>query len=250
MKLRRFFTMGALASLMVITMACPLDEVVETADGVLGSGDGGAPALTNEEVIAGLREALTVGTNNSSASASKEDGFWANPKIKIPFPEDAIKVKEKMEDLGLSGQVEKFELTMNRAAEEAAKDAGPIFVNAITSMTVSDGFAILNGSDNAATMYLQDKTSGDLKSAFKPKVQNAIEKVELTKYWNPIITKYNSVMTLTGGEKMNPDLDEYITDRAMMGLFTLIQDEEKKIRDNPAARVTDLLKKVFGSVTN
>ncbi len=199
---------------------------------------------TNGEVINGLKEALTVGTNNSTALASKTDGFLGNSRIRIPFPEEAIKVKNTLNDLGMQAQVQKFEETINRAAEEAAKDAAPIFVDAVKGMSIGDGFKILNGADNAATQYLQDKTSDPLKEKFKPVVQNAISKVEVTKYWNPLITTYNKIPTV---EKMNPDLDEYITLKAMQGLFTLIADEELKIRKDPVARVTDLLKKVFGS---
>lgn len=229
-----------------------LGQVVSTADDIINGGgsENGTPALTNDEVIKGLKEALTKGTDYSTALASKEDGFWKNTRLKIPFPEEAIKVKEKMLELGLDGQVEKFELTMNRAAEEASKEAGPIFVSAITGMTIGDGFAILKGEDNAATEYLKDKTSAQLREKFKPVVNSATEKVELTKYWGPIINKYNGIMKLTGGEQLNPDLDDYITGRAMSGLFLLIQDEEKKIREDPLARTTDILKKVFGSIIN
>ena len=200
-------------------------------------------ALSNQEVVSGLKEALTIGTNNSSAAASKLDGFNKNPQIKIPFPSEAIKVKNTMEDLGMKSQVDKFVLTLNRAAEEASKDAAPIFINAVKSMSIGDGFTILKGSDDAATVYLKDKTSVELKQKFKPVVKNAIQKVEVTKYWNPLITKYNQ---LPGVQKMNPDLDEYITQKTMEGLFKLVAQEELKIRKDPVARVTDLLKKVFG----
>lgn len=204
----------------------------------------GQKKLTNAEVVKGLKEALTVGTNNSTSFASKADGFYGNSKIRIPFPDEAIKVKNTLNDLGMSAQVTKFEETINRAAEEAAKEAAPIFVEAIKGMSIGDGFKILKGADNAATQYLQDKTSAPLKDKFKPVVKNAISKVEVTKYWNPLITTYNKIPTV---QKMNPDLDEYITLKAMQGLFTLLADEELKIRKDPVARVTDLLKKVFGS---
>lgn len=200
--------------------------------------------LTNDEVVRGLREALSVGTNKSAKAASAADGFYKNPMITIPFPPEAIKVKNTAEDLGMKPQVDKFVMTLNRAAEEASKEAAPIFLNAIKSMSVGDGFAILKGNDDAATIYLKDKTSSDLKVKFKPIVQNAIKKVEVTKHWNPIITKYNKV---PGVQKMNPDLEEYVTLKAMEGLFKMIAQEELKIRKDPAARVSDLLKRVFGS---
>jgi hypothetical protein len=225
-------------------------KVLDTANSVVGTTGTQEKKLTNDQVIQGLKEALSVGTNNSSASASKLDGFNKNPLIHIPFPPDAIKVKEKVEALGMKGQVDKFVETMNRGAEESAKEAAPIFLNAITTMSIADGFNILNGTDSAATTYLRDKTSDALYSAFKPKVQNALKTVKLTEYWNPIITKYNTVTAMTGGEKVNPDLDDYVTKGAMKGLFRLISDEEKKIRKDPMARVSDILKTVFGSLDN
>ena len=207
------------------------------------------PQLTNDEVIAGLKEALNVGIKNSVNLTSVTDGFLKNNDIRLPFPEDAIKVKQKAIELGMSGKVEQFETTLNRAAEEATKEALPIFADAIKNMTVSDGFAILNGGDGAATKFLRDNTTTKLVAAFSPKVEAAISKVKLTDYWNPIITKYNSVVKLTGGEQMNPDLNKYITERAIKGLFHMVEIEENKIRKDPVARVSDLLQKVFGSIT-
>ncbi|MFL5763706.1 MAG: DUF4197 domain-containing protein [Bacteroidia bacterium] len=231
-------------------IGCTSKQLQDTAnaakDAINSSTKPAATPLTNEEVISGLRDALTVGTNNSTAFASKVDGFYKNPSLFIPFPPEAQKVKDWAIKFGMQEQVDKFTMTLNRSAEEAAKDAGPVFVNAIKGMSISDGFAILKGADNAATEYLKDKTSTELRQKFTPVVQNAINKVELTKYWNPIITGYNKVPFV---EKQNPDLTAYVTDRAMQGLFKLIQDEELKIRKDPVARVTDILKKVFGSLT-
>jgi hypothetical protein len=207
------------------------------------------PALSNGEVISGLKEALQIGIKNSVNLTSVTDGFFKNSAIKLPFPEDAIKVKQKAIDLGMGSQVEKFELTLNRAAEDATKAALPIFADAITNMTIQDGFKILNGGDGASTKYLRDNTTAKLTAAFAPKVAESINKVKLTEYWNPIITKYNSVMAITGGQKMNPDLNAYVTERAITGLFKLVEQEENKIRKDPMARVTDILVKVFGSIT-
>ena len=206
------------------------------------------PQLTNDEVIKGLKEALTIGIQNSVDSSSVLDGFLKNPAIRLPFPPDAIKVKEKAISLGMQGQVDKFETTLNRAAEEAVKEALPIFKNAILNMSIQDGFAILKGGNGAATKFLKDKTSDSLAVAFLPKVKNATSKVQLTSYWNPIITKYNAAVTLTGGEKINPDLDAYVTQLAIQGLFKLVEKEENKIRKDPGARVTDILMKVFSSI--
>jgi hypothetical protein len=203
----------------------------------------GKKGPSEKEVIDGLKEALTVGANNSASLASKMDGFNKNDNIKLPFPPEAIKVKNTAESMGMKKQVDEFVLTMNRAAEEAAKEAAPIFVNAIKGMTVTDGMGILKGSDDAATRFLNDKTNAELAARFKPVVQKAIQKVEVTKYWNPLMTNYNKV---PGTTKVNPDLEEYITLKAIEGLFFLIAQEELKIRKDPAARVSDLLKKVFG----
>jgi hypothetical protein len=206
------------------------------------------PALTNDEVIKGLKEALSIGIKNSVDSTSITDGFLKNAAIRLPFPPDAIKVRDKAISLGMQGQVDKFETTLNRAAEEAVKEALPIFKDAILNMSIRDGFAILKGGNGAATQFLRDKTSDSLIVAFLPKVKSATSKVQLTSYWNPIITKYNAVTALTGGEKINPDLDAYVTQLAIKGLFVIVEKEENKIRKNPGARVTDLLQKVFGSI--
>ena len=238
-------------ALMILAItACTTQQLQETANVAKEAiNTGTKPAsnpLTNDEVISGLRDALTVGTNNSSAFASKLDGFYKNPALFIPFPAEAQKVKDWAVKLGMNDQLDKFVMTLNRSAEEAAKDAAPVFVNAIKGMSIGDGFAILKGSDNAATQYLKDKTTAELRQKFTPVVQNAINKVELTKYWSPIINNYNKVPFV---EKQNPDLTAYVTERAMEGLFKLIADEELKIRKDPVARVTDILKRVFGSIT-
>jgi Protein of unknown function (DUF4197) len=230
-----------LTSLTILLFSCAeMSSVLEEVNSATSSG--GNP-LTNTEVIGGLKEALTVGTNNSTALTSKLDGFYKNPEIFIPFPPEVQKVKEKVEMLGMKKQVDDFVMTMNRAAETASKEAAPIFINAITSMTISDGFAILKGENNAATNYLRQKTSSQLRVKFNPVVKNAIGEVGVTKYWNPIITTYNKIPFI---EKKNANLEDYITTKAMSGLFLMIEKEEKKIRINPLARVTDILKRVFG----
>ena len=222
-----------------------LTSIAETATSTVGGGETAAPALTNDEVIAGLKEALTVGINNGSRLASATDGFFKNPAIKLPFPPDAQKVKDKAIDLGLQNKVDQFELTLNRAAEEATKEASPIFIQAIKDMSIGDGFTILKGEDNAATNYLRDKTTSKLVSAFSPKVKIAIDKVQLTKYWTPLTKAYNTANILTGGSDVNTDLNAFVTERAIKGLFLLVEKEEKNIRKDPLARATDILKKVF-----
>ena len=226
-------------------------SIIEDASTTILSPTNNSPSkidLTNEEVISGLKEALNVGIKNAVNLSSVTDGFLKNDVIRLPFPPDAIKVREKAINFGLSKQVTTFEETMNRAAEEATKKALPIFVDAIKNMSVSDGFSILKGGDGAATKFLKSQTSNQLVLAFAPVVKEATTKVQLTAYWNPIITRYNSAMTLSGGQKLDPDLDAYITQKAIDGLFYLVETEENKIRKDPLARVSDILVKVFGSL--
>ncbi len=199
--------------------------------------------LTNSEVIAGLKEALTIGAKESATSASAVDGFYKNAKIFIPWPAEAEKMKDVLAKAGFNKQVSAFEESMNRAAEEAAKGAYDVFATAVKGMTIQDGFTILNGSETAATQYLREKTTTPLKVKFSPIVKNAIDKVNVTSYWNPLVTAYNKIPGVT---KQNPDLEDYITDKAIDGLMTLIAEQEIKIRQDPAAQVTALLKKVFG----
>lgn len=218
-------------------------NAVNTVTGVLtGSNTSTTPSLTNDEVIKGLKEALSVGTNNSSGAAAKVDGYLKNPKLFIPWPAEAQAMKDKLIKMGMKKKVTDFETSLNRAAEEAAKKAAPVFLDAITNMSIGDGFAILKGADTAATHYLKEKTYAPLKSQFMPIVKEAINKVKVTSYWNPLVTAYNKV---PGVKKQNPDLNEYVCTKAINGLMLLIQEEEMKIRKDPMARVTDLLKKVF-----
>jgi hypothetical protein len=223
--------------------------VLQGAVGSMPSTSGsGISALSNDEVIRGLKEALTVGITNSVNITSLTDGFLKNNEIRLPFPQDAINAKKKALEWGLDSQVEKFETTLNRAAEEAVKEALPIFKNAIVGMSLQDGFGVLNGGQGAATRFLKNNTTNQLIEAFAPKVAVAIEKVKLTEAWNPIVTKYNAAAPLLGYNKVNPDLNQYVTQLAIDGLFKMVEKEENKIRENVGARVTDLLQRVFGSL--
>lgn len=210
--------------------------------------ESGNPTLTNTEVIQGLKEALTRGADAATGKASKEDGFYKNPMLFIPFPEEAVKVKETAERFGFSGQVEQFEMTLNRAAEEASKEAKEVFIAAIRQMTIADGFEILRGEENAATQYLKRTTGQELEQRFRPKVRSAIETVNLTSYWEPLVNTYNTFAPFAGGQSVNPDLESYVTERAIEGLFVHVEAEERLIRENPSARATELLRRVFGSV--
>ena len=227
----------------IVLSACTTAQINQTMKEINKATGTGSSDPTTAEVAEGLKEALINGITNGSNMASQLDGYFKNPKIKIPFPPDVQKVETKLRQIGMGDQVDKFVLTLNRGAEDAAKEAKPIFINAIKQMTIQDAWAILKGSDNAATEYLKKTTSSQLYDKFKPVIQTSLQKVNATKYYGDIVTTYNKIPLV---EKVNPDLDDYATHKAMDGLFLLIADEEKKIRQDPVARTTDLLKKVFG----
>lgn len=198
--------------------------------------------LTTGNVVAGLKEALVNGTTKGSTNASKVDGYYKNSLIKVPFPPKVQKVENRLRSLGMNKLVDDFVLSINRGAEDAAKGAKPIFVNAIKSMSISDAWNILKGEKNAATQYLKRTTSTELFKSFNPVIKTSLNKVNATKYYDDIITTYNAIPLV---EKVNPNLDEYVTNKAMDGLFALIAKEELNIRKNPIARTTELLKRVF-----
>lgn len=202
-------------------------------------------APTESEVIKGLKEALVQGVNKGTKTVSELDGYFKNPEIKIPFPPDMQLVETKMRALGMGKQVDEFVLSLNRAAEDAAKEASPIFVSAIKKMTIEDAYAILKGEPDAATQYLQKNTTAQLKEKFTPVVKNSLNKVNATKYYSDLVGYYNRIPFVT---QVDPDLSSYATDKAIQGLFIMIAKEEKNIRKDPLARTTDLLKKVFGSI--
>lgn len=199
--------------------------------------------LTTNDIVAGLKEALTVGTQNSSNQLSLADGFFANAAIKILMPPEAQKVENTLRSVGLGSVVDKAILSMNRAAEDAAKSASPIFINAIKQMTITDAIGILKGGDFAATNYFKEKTTAALTEAFRPSIDNALTKVNATKYWKDVFTAYNKF----SANPVNTDLSAYVTSKAVDGIFYQVSLEEQKIRKDPVARVSDILKKVFGS---
>jgi hypothetical protein len=204
----------------------------------------GQKGLTDDEIISGLKQALEVGTGNAVATVSRTDGYFKNPKIRIPLPENVQKVEKLLRTTGFGSKVDEFELSMNRAAERAAPEAKAIFWDAIKQMSFTDARQILDGPDNAATQYFQDKTSDKLQVVFKPITHQAMSEVGVTSYYQSIDDKMKSIPF---ADRMNLDLDQYVTDKALNGLYLMLAEEEKKIRQDPAARVTNLLKKVFGS---
>jgi len=198
--------------------------------------------LTEEEVGRGLKEALSKGAEAAAAKVSATDGFFKNEAIKLLWPEDAKKVESKLRSMGMNKLCDDFTLSINRAAEEACKKAAPIFINAISSMTLQDAMGILRGNERAATDYLQRTTSPQLRSAFQPEIEKALQQVNATKYWTDIATIYNKIPLVT---PVTTDLPGFVTDKAMTGLFVYVAEKEAAIRNNPLERTTELLKRVF-----
>lgn len=199
--------------------------------------------LTSDEAVKGIKEALSKGTEETVDLVSDLNGYYKNPEIKIPFPEDAKKVESTLRKAGLGSQVDDAVESMNRAAEDAAVEAKKIFIDAIKNMTVKDALDIVGGNKDAATMYLKSNTSQSLSEKFRPIIENSLKKVDATKYWETVTKSYNKIPFT---KKVETDLTEYVTARALEGLFIMIAKEELKIRENPAARTSEILKKVFG----
>lgn len=218
-------------------------DLLKKAETAINDATKGGTSLTNDEIVQGLKEALTVGISNGSAQASAVDGFYKNSLIRIPFPSDIQKVETTLRKAGLGSEVDKFLLSLNRAAEDAAKKSKPIFVKAITSMSIQDALGILKGDSTAATSYLKRTTNADLYKQFYPVVDSTLKLNNTTKYYADLINAYNKIPLV---QKINPDLKQYATQKAVDGLYVLIAQEERKIRKDPLARATELLKKVFG----
>jgi len=206
-------------------------------------GGGQGSGLDKDTVAAGLKEALSIGSQNAVKAVSQADGYFKNPSIKIPLPEKIQKVEKPLRKLGLSKQVDEFVLTMNRAAEKSAPAAKDIFIGAIKEMTIIDALNILKGGDTAATDYMRSKTNDKLYGLFKPTVSKAVMEVGVTKAYQQLVDKAKK-SKLIKDESL--DLDHHVTSKALDGLFSMVAQEEKKIRKDPVAQVTDLLKKVFG----
>lgn len=207
-------------------------------------GKSGSSSLSNDEIIKGLKEALTIGTDSASKRLHKTDAFFTNAAIKILMPPEAQKVESTLRKAGLGSLADKAILSMNRAAEDAAGGISTIFIDAVKQMTVTDGLKILKGGDFAATDYLKANTTSKLTEKMRPVIEASLAKVNATTYWKDAFTAYNKI-PLTKSQ-VNPDLAGYVTEKAMSGIFYSIGQEEQKIRKDPAAQVTSLLKKVFG----
>lgn len=199
---------------------------------------------SSDEAAKAIKEALTKGVSRGSDVLSRTDGFFKNPEVKIPFPPEAQKVESTLRKVGLGKTADDAILSINRAAEGAAKMAKPIFVSAVKNMTVTDAVNIVKGDSVAATTYLRGKTSSQLRDQFKPIIEKSLQKTDATKYWSTAMDAYNKVPMV---EKVNPDLTDYVTEKAMAALFLMISKEEADIRRDPLKRTSELLKKVFGA---
>lgn len=216
-------------------------QVLEGVNTAYGNGTTGE--LSNADIVSGLKQALTIGTQNGTNQLSNADGFFKNAAIKILLPEEAKKAENTLRNLGMGNLVDKAILSMNRAAEDASKGAGTIFINSIKQMTITDAVNILKGGDFAATNYFKAKTTDELTQSFKPVIDKALKNVNATKHWGDAMSVYNQFTT----NKVNTDLSAYVTEKAMEGIFYQLGLEEQKIRKDPVARTTEILKKVFGS---
>jgi hypothetical protein len=237
-----------LAVLLLTLVSCAeLMQVVSTSTDL---------PLTNTEIIAGLKQALAIGTDSTVARISKTDGYFRDELIKILLPPEAEVITRNLSRIpGGEKLVSDVVLRINRAAEDAAKEAAPIFIGSITGMTITDGLQILRGGDYAATEYLKRTTSEQLFNLYQPKIKTSIDKklignISTTESWNTLTGEWNRIANSLIGQAagftpVNVKLDEYLTRKALDGLYLKIGEEEKKIRTDPGARVTDLLKRVF-----
>ncbi len=217
------------------------DIAQDVANEVLGSGSS-TPSLTNGDIVKGLKEALAQGTSKGVNVLSAKDGFFKNAAVKVLFPPEAKKVEKTLRDLGMGSLVDVAVEKINRAAEDASHSAKDIFVKAITNMTITDAMNILTGKENACTEYLKKATSKELFTAFNPVISKSLNQVGASNAWSSVMTNYNKIPFI---EKINPDLNTYVTNKTMDGVFLMIEKEEKLIRKDPVKRVTDILKKVF-----
>ncbi|WP_296590653.1 DUF4197 domain-containing protein [Methylophaga sp.] len=200
--------------------------------------------LSSDTIVNGLKEALEVGTRKAVENVSKEGGYLNNPEIRIPLPPRVQQAAGLMRQLGLNKMADDFEQSINRAAEKAAPQATSIMIDAIRSMSIDDARNILNGESDAATRFFEDRTRGKLAGLFKPIIDTSLNEVGATRYYNQLDDKLSSVPVV--GQELDMDLQDYVTDQALNGLFVMLAQEEQKIRDNPAARTSEILQQVFG----
>lgn len=231
--------LGMLVLMFMVAGCAELDQFAKDVQSVMPQ--------TNSlgKIVAGLKEALSIGTGNAVVDVSKMGGYFKNQAIKILLPQEIQKTGKMLRKFGFGGVVDDFEQSMNTAAEQAAPNAKTIFINAITQMTFDDARRILNGPDTAATDFLRTKTSASISKLFRPIVTDSMNRVGVTRFYKQMVTP---LKMLPIDSPVPVDLDGYVTEKALNGLFVMVAEEEKKIRLDPAARVTDLLKDVFGKM--
>lgn len=200
------------------------------------------PVITEQQAANGLMEALVQGATNGSEALAMVDGYFKNPQVKIPFPPEAQKIENTLRDLGMNKMCDDVIQSLNRAAEDAAAEAKPILINSIRAMTINDAMDILFGANDAATEYLKKTTTTELTNKFKPVIDSSLKQVGATKYWTDAVNYYNKIPLV---EDLNPDLSAYVTQKALDGLFYMVEQEELKIRQDPGARVSQIVKDVF-----
>jgi succinylarginine dihydrolase len=211
--------------------------------GLLGGSSSGSGSMTNELAANGLKQALSVGTDLATNNLGQIDGFLANAAVKILFPPEARKIESTLRSLGMGSVCDQVITSVNRAAEAAVVEAKPIFVEAIKQMTITDAINILTGNKDAATQYLQRTSGQALMAKFEPIIQSNLQKTNATRYWSDAVNAYNNVRF---GQKLNPNLSQYVTQKASDGIFLMVAAEEAKIRENPSQRVGSILQDVFG----
>lgn len=216
-----------------------MNKLAKQVNGLSGGG-----GLSQEKIVAGLKQALEVGSERATAAVGRLNGYYKNPQIRIPLPKDLQRLEHTLRTVGYGAKVDEFERSMNRAAERAAPAAKRIFIGAVRDMSFADARKILNGGDHAATQYFRKKTYAQLQTAFKPIVHSAMSRVGVTQQYQRLQSKLESIPFTAG---LTTDIDTYVTDRALDGLFTTLAEQERRIRRDPVARTTELLKEVFGS---
>ena len=243
MKTRVLFLLFSALSILVLSATfagAGFQDFLKKAQKLFETSD----SISESEIVRGLKQALEIGTGKAVDLVSKKGGYFNNPQIKIPLPESVKKVEKLLRGVGFGSEVDAFELSMNNAAERAAPEAKSIFWDAIKEMKIDDAKKILNGRDDEATLYFKDKTYARLETIFEPIIKETMGEVGVTRIYQDLNTK---VEKIPFADSFSFDLDKYVTDGALNGLFHMLAEEEKKIRSDPAARVTDLLKKVFGN---
>ncbi|GAA4360565.1 DUF4197 domain-containing protein [Kangiella marina] len=222
---------------LLVATSCKTTDINRVLDSI-----GGNQPLSEQTVVAGLKQALEVGTKNSVNSTNRPGGFSNNPLIKIVVPEKLDNAASTLRKVGLGSYVDNFEMQMNRAAEKASGEATEVFIGAISSMSIADAWGILRGGDNAATDYFRTKTQTSLERRFQPIITSSMEKVGFYNDYKQLLGAYEK---LPFADKPNMNIEDYVMQETLGGLFTLVAQEERKIRDNPVARTTELLRKVF-----